>query len=175
MTGVELATIEQYIGVKNVDAAAQKIFILEHPKDFFDALLYSLSFAKIYYWFSFMGVWGANGEFFMPPMFYIAYGITIIFFALSNGLSLKLGERGILIFAAGISAFAFFFVHYLKWSTVGAEFIRGVQGRYFIPIALMIFGALSVLPTMRHKNLIALAAGVFSGVSMLSANFFAFY
>ena len=175
MTGVELATIEQYLGVKNVDVAAQKIFILEHPTEFFDALLYSLSFAKIYYWFSFMGVWGANGEFFMPPMFYIAYGITIIFFALSNGLSLKLGERGILIFAAFVSTLTLFVYDYLIWNAVGAKFIRGVQGRYFIPIALMIFGALSFLPPMRHKNLIALAAGVFSGVMMLLANFSAFY
>ncbi|MBR4641313.1 MAG: DUF2142 domain-containing protein [Selenomonadaceae bacterium] len=175
MTGVELATIEQYLGVKNVDVAAQKIFILEHPTEFFYAMIHSLDIAKFYYWFFFVGVWGANGEFYMPLMFYAAYGMILIFFALSNGLSLKLGERGILIFAAGISAFAFFFVHYLKWTPVGADYVKGVQGRYFIPIALMIFGALSFLPTMRHKNLIALAAGVFSGVMMLAANFFAFY
>lgn len=111
----------------------------------------------------------------MPPMFYIAYGITIIFFALSNGLSLKLGERGILIFAAFVSTLTLFVYDYLIWNAVGAKFIRGVQGRYFIPIALMIFGALSFLPPMRHKNLIALAAGVFSGVMMLLANFSAFY
>ena len=70
---------------------------------------------------------------------------------------------------------AFFLFDYLIWSAVGEEFVAGVQGRYFIPIALMIFGALSILPPMRHKNLIAIVAGIFSGVMMLLANFFAFY
>ena len=94
----------------------------------------------------------------MLPMFYVAYGMTIIFFALSNGLTLKLNERALLIFAAGISVLACFMFDYLIWNAVGAEFIRGVQGRYFIPLALMIFGALQILPPMRHKNLIAIAA-----------------
>lgn len=175
LTGVELANSKQYIGLENVDIAAQKAFILEHPTAFLEAMIHSLDGAKFYYWFGFMGMWGANGELFMPLMFYVLYGLTIIFFALSNGLRLKLGERALLIFAAAISTFGFFLVHYLKWTAVGAEIVKGVQGRYFIPIALMMFGALSVLPPMRHKNLIALAAGIFSGVMMLLANFLAFY
>ena len=175
LTGVELATIKQYLGVENVDVAAQKIFIAEHPLEFLGSIIYSFSFAKIYYWFSFMGMWGANGELFMSPTFYILYSIILIFFALTNNLTLKLNERGLLIFAAGISIFALFLYDYLIWVPVGAEFIRGVQGRYFIPIAPMIFGALSILPPMRHKNLIATLAGIFSGVMMLLTNFYAFY
>ena len=175
LTGVELATIKQYLGVENVDVAAQKIFIAEHPTEFLYALIHSLDVAKFYYWFSFMGMWGANGELFMSPTFYILYSIILIFFALTNNLTLKLNERGLLIFAAGISIFALFLYDYLIWVPVGAEFIRGVQGRYFIPIAPMIFGALSILPPMRHKNLIATLAGIFSGVMMLLTNFYAFY
>ena len=66
-------------------------------------------------------------------------------------------------------------MHYLKWTPVGADYVKGVQGRYFVPLAPMIFFALTILPPMRHKNLIATAAGVFSGTMMLLANFFAFY
>ena len=161
--------------MENVDVAAQKIFIAEHPTEFLYALIHSLDIGKFYYWFGFMGMWGANGELFMPPTFYVLYSIILIFFALTNNLTLKLNERGLLIFAAGISAFAFFFVHYLKWTPVGADYVKGVQGRYFIPIAPMILGALSILPPMRHKNLIATLAGIFSGVMMLLTNFYAFY
>ncbi|MBQ6005386.1 MAG: DUF2142 domain-containing protein [Selenomonadaceae bacterium] len=175
MTGVELATIKQYLGVENVDAAAQKIFIAEHPAEFFAAIIHSLDTGKFYYLFGFMGTWGANGELFLPPIFYALYGLTLIFFALTNGLNLKLNERGLLIFAAAVSTFALFLYDYLIWTPIGADYVKGVQGRYFIPIAPMIFGALSVLPTMRHKNLIALTAGIFSGVATLSANFYAFY
>ncbi|MBQ3450672.1 MAG: DUF2142 domain-containing protein, partial [Selenomonadaceae bacterium] len=175
LSGAEPATIKQYLGVENVDVAAQKTFILEHPAEFLNTLIFTINFAKIYYLFSFMGVWGTNGEFYMPPLFYVAYGMTLIFFALTNGLKLRLGERGILIFASGISVFACFLFDYLIWAPVGAEFIRGVQGRYFIPIALMIFAALKFLPPMKHKNLIATLSGIFSGAMMLLANFFAFY
>ena len=175
MAGVKLATSSQYSGQANVDADAQKIFILEHPIEFLHTLINTFFIIKFYAWFTSMGVWGANGELYLPLWFYFSYGLTIIFFALSNGLSLKLGERALLIFAATVSAIAFFLFDYLIWSPVGRNFIGGIQGRYFIPVALMMFGALSVLPPMRHKNLIALAAGVFSGFVMLLTNYLAFY
>lgn len=175
LDGVELATLSQYSGAENVDVAAQKIFVAEHPTAFFSAMINMLFVAKFYLWFSFMGVWGANGEFFLPILFYFAYSMVLIFFTLTNELRLKFGERGVLIFAAAVSMLGFFFVHYLKWSPVGAEYVRGVQGRYFIPIAPMIFFALSILPPLRHKNFFATLAGVFSGVTTLLANFSAFY
>ena len=175
MTGVDLATLRQYIGWEAVDVAAQKIFLAEHPAEFFYAMVHSLDTAKNYYLSGFIGVWGANGEFYLPQIFYILYLMILIFFALTNGLIFKLGERLILIFAAGISFLACFLFDYLIWTPVGADYVKGVQGRYFIPIAPMILCALSILPPMKHKNLIAIAAGIFSGVMMLLANFFAFY
>ena len=174
-TGVELATLSQYLGVKDVDVAAQKIFLSEHPTAFFSAMINVIFIGKFFYWFSCMGVWGANGEFYLPFTFYIAYSIPLIFFALTNGVKLKLGERGVLIFASAVSFVALFLYDYLVWTTVGGEVVCGVQGRYFIPIAPMILFALSVLPPMRHKNLLATLMGFFSGVVMLLANFFAFY
>ena len=175
MTGAEPATIKQYAGAENIDVAAQKSFIVEHPIKFLETLIYTLSVGSFYYWFSSMGTWGANGEFFISPVFCISYSIILIFFALSNGLRLKLVERGVLIFAAAVSTLGFFLYDYLIWSTVRGNVVAGVQGRYFVPLAPMIFFALSVLTPMRHKNLIATAAGVFSGAAMLLANFFAFY
>jgi len=173
--GTELATLRQYGGVEEVDFAAQKIFLAEHPTEFFSAMIYTFILSKFYYWFGFIGIWGANGELYMSLLFYELYLIILIFFALTSGLKVKIFERGVLIFAAAVAAFAFFFVHYLKWTPVGADYVKGVQGRYFIPIAPMIFTALSILPPMRHKNLIALVAGIFSGINMLLTNFSAFY
>ena len=175
MTGVELATSRQYIGLEDVDIAAQKIFVTEHPTEFLSAMADSIINAKFYYLLGFLGMWGANGELVIPPLFYLLYGIALLFFGLSNGLQLKFSERGVMIFAAGVSIFATFLYDYLIWTPVGADYVKGVQGRYFIPAALMIFGALSFLPTMRHKNLIALALGIFSGAMMLATNYFAFY
>ena len=174
MTGVELYT-DYYLGFTETNAAAQKIFVKEHSTVFFMALINSLFELKAWYLTNFIGSWGFSWNVNLPLMFYATYGMVLIFFALTNELSFKLGERGILIFAAAVSMIGFFFVHYLKWTPVGADYVKGVQGRYFIPIAPMILCALSILPPMKHKNLIAIAAGIFSGVMMLLANFFAFY
>lgn len=177
---VEPATARNYLGpdypgFENVDVAAQKSLIAEQPQAFFDALINSLFVGRTFYCFTFLGMWGANGKLLLPFWFCISYPLILIFFALTNGLRLILAERAMLLFAAGISVTACFLFDYLTWSPVGDEFVKGVQGRYFIPIAPMIFGALSILPPMRHKNLIALATGIFGGVVMLATNFLAFY
>ena len=166
-----------YIDLTETDAAAQKIFLAEHPTEFFAAMIKSLiEFPfPIWYWMGFVGSWGFLWNVTLPIIFYVLYSVAIIFFALTNELRLKLGERGVLIFASVVSTIAFFLFDYIIWSAVGAEVVEGVQGRYFIPIAPMIFFALSILPPLRHKNFFATLAGVFSGAMILAANFSAFY
>ena len=164
-----------YIDLTETNAELQKIFLIEHPTEFFSAMINSLTKLWLAYLMNFVGMWGFLWNVTLPIIFYVLYSLAIIFFALTNGLKLKLGERGVLIFAAAVSTLGFFLVHYLKWSAVGADYVSGVQGRYFIPIAPMILFALSVLPPGRHKNLLATLMGVFSGVMTLAANFFAFY
>ncbi|MBR4153313.1 MAG: DUF2142 domain-containing protein [Selenomonadaceae bacterium] len=175
VAGVELATSRQYLGAENIDATAQKIFILENPQVFFAAMIKAFSEYGLNFFLGFIGIWGANVDVHSTIEFYILYGIILLTFALTNGLSFKIGERFILFFAAGISTVAFFLFEYVTWMPVGAEIIRGVQGRYFIPIAPMILFALSTLPPLRNKNLIALTAGISSGAVTLLTNFFAFY
>ena len=174
MTGAEPYT-NYYLGYTDRNISLQKIFVSEHPLEFLVAMINSLFQFKAWYAINFIGSWGFLWNVNLPQIFYPLYGITLIFFSLANSLSFNLGERALLIFAAVVPMIAFFLFDYLIWSAVGEEFVAGVQGRYFIPIALMIFGALSILPPMRHKNLIAIVAGIFSGVMMLLANFFAFY
>ena len=172
--GVELYT-NYYLGFTETNAAAQKIFVMEHPSAFLAALRNSLIELCDWYWISFVGAWGFLWNVMLPKVFYVLYGIILAFFALSNELRLKLFERGVLLFAAFLSAIAFFLINYLIWSSVGGRLLEGVQGRYFIPITPIILFALSTLPPLRHKNLIALAAGIFSGVMTLLTNFSAFY
>ena len=174
MAGSELYT-NYYLGYLKTNIAAQKIFVMEHPAAFFAAMFNSLIELCDWYWISFVGAWGFLWNVLLLKIFYVLYGITLAFFALSNDLRLKLCERGVLLFAATLSTLAFFLINYLIWSTVGSRLIEGVQGRYFIPLALMILGSLSILPPLRHKNSIALAAGVFSGAMTLQTNLSAFY
>ena len=176
---VELADVKlytnYYLGYTETNMAAQKIFVTEHPTAFFAAMINSLIEFKFLYLVSFIALWGASWNVTLPFIFYALYGMILIFFSLLSNLQLNPIERGILIFAAAVSTIGFFLFDYLIWSPVGGTLVIEVQGRYFIPVALMFFGALSIFPPMRHKNLIATLAGIFSGLSMLTANFKAFY
>lgn len=172
---VVLATSRQYLGVENVDVAAQKFFIIEHPQIFFAAMINALREYGLNFCLGFIGTWGATAKVHSAAEFYLLYWIILLSFALTSGLRFKIGERVVMLFAAALSTLAFFIFEYLTWMPVGATIIRGVQGRYFIPLALMIFGSLSILPPLRHKNSIALAAGVFSGAMTLQTNLSAFY
>ena len=172
---VVLATSRQYLGVENIDIAAQKAFIIEHPQIFFLAMINALREYGLNFCLGFIGTWGATAKVHSAEEFYFLYWIILLGFTLTSGLRFKIGGRVVMIFAAAISAIAFFIFEYVTWMPVGSTIIRGVQGRYFIPLALMIFGSLSILPPLRHKNLIALAAGVFSGAMTLQTNLSAFY
>ena len=165
----------RYHGDLTANIAEQKIFVAEHPESFFAAMINSLLYFKTWYAVSFIGTWAPQCDVTLPPIFYLLYGVTLIFFALSCAVPVKPIERAVMLLAASISVGAFFFVHYLKWSPVGGEFVYGVQGRYFIPLAPMVFVAISFLPTMRRQNSIALFAGLFAGAMTLLTNFFAFY
>ena len=172
---VVLATSRQYLSVENIDIAAQKAFIIEHPQIFFLAMINALREYGLNFCLGFIGTWGATAKVHSAEEFYFLYWIILLGFTLTSGLRFKIGGRVVMIFAAAISAIAFFIFEYVTWMPVGSTIIRGVQGRYFIPLALMIFGSLSILPPLRHKNLIALAAGVFSGAMTLQTNLSAFY
>ena len=138
-------------------------------------MINSLLYFKTWYAVSFIGTWAPQCDVTLPPIFYLLYGVTLIFFALSCAVPVKPLERAVMLFGAAISVGAFFMMDYVIWSSVGGELIGGIQGRYFIPLAPMVFVSMSFLPTMRRQNSIALFAGLFAGIMTLLTNFFAFY
>lgn len=174
MSGVELYT-NYHLGFTETNIAAQKVFVAEHPEAFFAAMLNSLVQGKWWYLSNFIGSWGFLWNVTLPTLFYLLYGVTLIFFALSCAVPVKPLERAVMLFGAAMSVVAFFMMDYVIWSPVGGELIGGIQGRYFIPLAPMVFVSMSFLPTMRRPNSIALFAGLFAGIMTLLTNFFAFY
>ncbi len=172
--GVEFYT-SRYHGDLTADIAAQKIFVAEHPEAFFAAMINSLAHFKTWYAVSFIGTWSPQCDVTLPPIFYLLYGVTLIFFALSCAVPVKPIERAVMLFGTAMSVVAFFMMDYVIWSSVGGDMVYGIQGRYFIPLAPMVFVSMSFLPTMRRQNSIALFAGIFAGIMTLLTNFFAFY
>jgi len=68
-----------------------------------------------------------------------------------------------------------FVIEYIIWLPVGGNLIEGIQGRYFIPIALFGFSIFSCLSPPKYANLIVLLIGIFSALVTIWTTYSAFY
>ncbi|MCQ9154783.1 DUF2142 domain-containing protein [Acidomonas methanolica] len=128
----------------HVDAHAQAMLVLHHPLRFAHALLLTLRVAGGLYARQFLGVLGRL-NIGLPPG---SYRVLALFLCLGAALSLRPGRRvrnwrsvclregGLLacLVATGVLVFV---ALYLIWTPVGAPGIDGIQGRYFLPVAIM--------------------------------------
>ncbi len=155
-----------YMGLEGIDAVAQKQFMLAHPTEFLTAFAASVIKPDIWFAKTFIGVLGIVNLYF-PIIFYFAYVVMLIIGATVGDLNLKFRERLLMIFIALVTMLGVFAVEYLIWSPVGAELIAGVQGRYFIPVALIAFASLSLFNPPRFSFAITFVFGVASALSTL--------
>lgn len=149
-----------YMGLEGIDVAAQKNFILTHPTEFLAAFFTSLAKPDVWFAKTFFGVLGIVNVYF-PKIFYVGCAVLLIAAAAIGDLRLTLTNRLLIIFATLVTALGVFAVEYLIWTPVGGSVIAGVQGRYFIPIALMSLISLSLVKQPRLANLLTLTAGSF--------------
>ena len=163
-----------YMGLDGIDVAAQKNFIFTHPIEFLLAFLKTLAHPDIWFAKTFFGVLGIVNVYF-PKIFYVGCAAVLIIAASFGKLRLSLIERLIILFAAFITAFGIFAVEYLVWSSIGADVISGVQGRYFIPIALLTFSSLSLFEPPKFANFFAVLIGIFCAASTIWITFLRFY
>jgi uncharacterized membrane protein len=121
----------------------------------------------------FIGVLGW-GEIHLPLSYYGAGAIALVIAAVAAMLGMK-GERvgysGILLIAVGVflSVAAVFGIQYLTWTPPDHPIIEGVQGRYFLPIALAgtaMFPALGNARLARMQNWLLVIVLVFPVLSL---------
>jgi len=127
---------------EQVDEAGQKNSLLQHPGRFLSVLYTTLNHNLWLYLRSFVGILGwLTIE--LPVWLVVTYLLALCLSLLScptgDGHLLKAWERflfpglflsGALLIGAGL---------YITWTPVGAHYIEGIQGRYFIPYAPLLF------------------------------------
>jgi uncharacterized membrane protein len=133
-----IAAQEYSTGVAGSNIADQMRYIVSHPFSYLATLLRSPF--RLFYLESFIGRLGWL-ETRLSPWILAPYGLMLaaIPFLERQRFVLSAVQRfwtGIL----GVSMGALIFtIQYLSWTPVGKAYIAGVQGRYFIPIALLLF------------------------------------
>lgn len=100
---------------------------------------------------------------YLPRWFYWLYAGALIAAAACGRVRLKLSEQILLLFGAAASVLAVFAAEYIFWTPVGKLVIEGVQGRYFIPVALLAALPLSRLAAWQYEKSLGLLLGLLSG------------
>ncbi len=129
-----------YAKLHNINPSMQLEYLLESPFQIFYIAYNTISENILFYYKSAVGIFGWLDTL-MPNTFYYILGIALViafigslFEAHINSISLSIiCTVSFLLYSAGIFA-----ALYLSWSPVGAQWVSGVQGRYFLN-AFLIF------------------------------------
>ena len=111
----------------------------------------------------------------LPDRFYWIYGILLIIGGAFGKLNLNIKHRSIMLLSIVPVVLAMFLYMYLTWTPVGFDHIQGVQGRYFIPCALMCLSAFSIVENKTYEIYIACFAGLISGIVTILSIIESFY
>lgn len=138
--------VNPYPSLKNFSPTLQFQFLITNPVDFGWIVLTTLFIMYGYYWITFIGIFGW-GQFPLPvfEIYYIFFFVLLVLALIDNDQTNFLNTKQKLISIA-IFVTLTLLIETAEWITftpVGASEISGVTGRYFIPIALLVFCLLS--------------------------------
>ncbi|MBQ9404486.1 MAG: DUF2142 domain-containing protein, partial [Synergistaceae bacterium] len=173
-----------YLSVVRVKAASgfaskanpveQLKFFVANPILVFKIMIKSNVMRLKFYAESFIGVLGWL-TLKMPIWFYLFYGLMLIIGGLSGRIKIFWWQRFLMIAGCLATLLGMDFVMYFTWNPPGAFSCEGIQGRYFIPLAVMGFSALSCLPRFKYEKFSASAAGLVSVVTAIIMTYSYFY
>lgn len=133
----------------NPRAGEQIRYVLTHPRDYLYILYTTVKKLRGYYVASTIGLFGLVDTR-MPDIFIYAYLFFALFFGAvevneKEDLPVRWYHRAVVLFAVLSGVFGIYLAMYLFWTAVipgggvGAPWIEGVQGRYFIPFLPMLY------------------------------------
>jgi len=151
------ATTNFGVSVAGSDPAAQSAFLLSHPLFVPHLLRRTMAVQWPGLVLSFIGVLGWLDTT-LPDDYYSAVKWMLPMAAITAALGTRRGRagwssRGLIAAAVVISAAGVLAIEYLTWTKPGAEVVEGLQGRYFLPLALAGAGVVPALGDTRLARL----------------------
>lgn len=151
-----------YRAVANLSESRAIGFYLANPVAFLKALTNTLGDSEFleFYMQSFIGILGWVDTRFSEGFYYAVFGILVLVTIFSASLRKVEWPRKILLGIACLSVVLTFFALLITFNQYPAEFIQGVQGRYFLVPAMLagysLTGTIEAMRGVRRKILIAL-------------------
>ena len=152
--------------VPEADAGAQLQWIATHLSAFAGVILASVVSMGWLWLASFIGVLG-HADTWLPAWLYALQPLVLLAAAVADGAAspLRGGRRALAFATAVVTAVATLTIGYVWWNAVGDGLIRGVQGRYFTPLAPL---ALAGLHAPRAKGLPGMTRLAFLGFAVFA-------
>ncbi|AGK97869.1 DUF2142 domain-containing protein [Clostridium pasteurianum] len=129
----------------NASPKDQVIYILQHPILFIEIFARTITLNGEFYLKSFIGILGWLDTK-LPNYIIYSYVIVLIVASLINNENEKINFKNRIILLLLFLSIGILVVTalYITYTLVGGSTVEGVQGRYFIPIALLLFLALGI-------------------------------
>jgi uncharacterized membrane protein len=123
-----------------VSASEQLNWILTHPLGYLNVLIkttqvYGLELLKSF-------IIGKLGwaDLPMPHWLFILHGFMLIFYAVTDSTKeISFAKKMVIFFVMLINVIVIYTSMYLTWYPVGIGIIDGLQGRFFVPIGILLF------------------------------------
>ncbi|MCL2739993.1 MAG: DUF2142 domain-containing protein [Oscillospiraceae bacterium] len=153
-----------------VNAGMQLDYILTHPLKFIGTIFYSLSLQLNFYIQSFFG--GSLGWFDISVHTWIVVALTLglVFLAMCDNkysIQLEVKRKMLLLGVFLLIGLLIFASIYIQYNRVGANVFEGIQGRYFMPIALLLLYQLNNIKTRTEFSGKSLNFALASGIILL--------
>ena len=132
------AVLEQSAAARSSDTSSQAGYVLDHPFKALTVVVTDLVIHAPRYLSHFIGRLGLLDTPLPLPLLGV-WLIALAGAALASDGAPRHWQRAVAAGVFVLLCLGITFALYAAWSPVGASYVEGVQGRYFIPIAPMIF------------------------------------
>lgn len=131
---------------RNISTGSAVLLYVNNPIEFIRIFTHTIPGFYKFYINSFIGILGALDTVF-KPVIYVIIGYFLVIVALCSfsfeAIKHNLKARLLLLFSSFVSILIIFFALLVTWTPHPAEYILGVQGRYFLIPLLLIAYAIS--------------------------------
>ena len=132
----------RYLGdtLEGVNSSGQVAYILSNPIKYAEVLLRTFQVKFKFYTASMLGMVLGTLQISLPELYvYFSAGFFLLLLVQNKErLKTKTNERITYLATFVVIMLLMFTVLYLQWSPVGHPFVEGIQGRYFLPLLLLV-------------------------------------
>ncbi len=135
--------------------AEQLQYVLDHPFDFITVVLRSMTNGYDMYLRGYIGTFGWL-EFGLPTLVvFITYVLLMLSSSSDNFLKISGLHRSWIALVALLMVIMIILSQYVIWGVVGSDLVTNLQGRYFIPVFILLFLIIPSKPKPKIASIIS--------------------